>query len=45
MGTILMDLSEAYDFLPYNPLIEKLEAYGSDYNSLTFMLDYLTLRK
>ena len=45
MGTILMDLSEAYDCLPHNPLIAKLEVYGSNYNSLTFMLDYLTSRK
>ena len=45
MGTILIDLSEAYDCLPHNPLIAKLEVYGSNYNSLTFMLDYLTSRK
>ena len=45
VGTILIDLSEAYDCLPHNPLIAKLEVYGSNYNSLTFMLDYLTSRK
>ena len=29
----------------YNILIAKIEAYGLDYNSQTFTLDYLTSRK
>ena len=44
LGTISKDLSEAYGCLPYNPLIEKLQAHESDYNSLTFILDCLTSR-
>ena len=44
LSTILKYLSEAYGCLPYNPLIEKLEAYESDYKSLTFILDCLTSR-
>ena len=35
----LMDLSKGYVFLPYNPLIAKLKAYGLDCNSLTLILD------
>lgn len=45
MGTSLMDLSGVCDSLPYNLIIPKLEGYGLDYDSLTFMSDYLMLRK
>ena len=44
-GTILMDLSKAYDCLPHNFLILKLEAYRLDYNSLTLILGHQALRK
>lgn len=40
MGTLLMDLTKAYDCLTHNLLITKLEVYRLDHNSLTFMLDY-----
>ena len=40
-----MDLSKAYDCLPHDLLITKLEAYGLDVGSLNFQLDYLSLRK
>ena len=30
VGTVLMDLSKAYDCLPHNLLVEKLKAYGFD---------------
>ena len=45
VGTILMDLSKAYNCLSNDLLIAKLEAYGLDIGSLNFLLDYLSLRK
>ena len=44
VGTILMDLSKAYDCLPHDLLIAKLEAYGFDFNSLCLMHGYLDCR-
>ena len=40
-GTILMDMSKAYDCLPHNLLITKLGAYGLDSSSLRLLMDYL----
>ena len=45
VGTVLMDLSKAYDCLPHELLIAKLAAYGIGYQSLKFIFDYLTNRK
>ena len=45
IGTVLMDLSKAYDCLPHDLLIAKLEAYGLDNDSLNLLLDYLSFRK
>ena len=45
IGTILMDLSKAYDCIPHNLLIAKLEWYGVNKASLRLLLDYLTRRK
>ena len=45
IGTILMDLSKAYDGLRHDLSIAKLEAYGLGNGSLNFLLDYLTFRK
>ena len=45
VGTILMDLSKAYDCIPHNLLIAKLECYGVDKASLILVLDYLNRRK
>ena len=41
IGTILMDLSKAYDCLPHNLLIAKLRAYGLDRSSLRSLMDIL----
>ena len=45
VGTILMDLSNAYDCLPHDLLIAKLEAYSLDKPSLNLVNDYLRFRK
>jgi len=45
VGTVLMDLSKAYDCLPPDLLIAKLAAYGVNHNSLLFLYDYLTNRQ
>ena len=45
IGTILMDLSKAYDCLSHDLLITKLVADGLGVGSLNFLLDYLSLRK
>ena len=42
--SILMDLSKAYDCIPYDLLNAKFEAYGLDRNSLSVMLTYLSNR-
>ena len=44
VGTILMDLSKAYDCLPHDLIIAKFEAYGLSKSSLSLLLYYLTLR-
>ena len=45
VGTILMDLSKAYDSLPHHLLVTKFEAYGIDKNGLKLIHNYLTIRK
>ena len=45
IGTILMDLRKAYDCLPYDLLIAKLDACGFDRSSLRLLMDYLNSRK
>ena len=44
-GAVLMDLSKAFDCIPYESLIAKMHAYGFDLNSLTFFYSYLKNRK
>ena len=44
-GAVLTDLSKAFDCLNHELLIAKLEAYGLDPPSLTFIYSYLSQRK
>ena len=44
VGTILMDLSKAYDCIDHNLIIAKLQAYGLSEKSLRFIHSYLTGR-
>ena len=43
-GTVLMDLSKAFDCLPHKLLLAKLKTYGFSDNSVKFMLSYLKER-
>ena len=44
VGTVLLDLSKAYDCLPHDLLIVKLAACGFDNTALALITDYLTNR-
>ena len=45
VGAILMDLSKAFDCIPHDILIAKLNAYGFDRKSLKYILSYLKGRR
>ena len=45
VGTILMDLFKAYDCLPHDLLVAKLEAYGVGKAALNIIINYLSHRK
>lgn len=44
VAIVTMDLSKAFDSLSHLLLIKKLQAYGLDYRSCFFLLDYLQKR-
>ncbi len=41
VGTILMDLSKAFNVIPHGLFVAKLDAYGCDTNVLKLMYHYL----
>ena len=44
IGLVSMDLSEAFDTLPHDLIVEKFRAYGADDNT-ELIKDYLTNRR
>ena len=44
-GTVLMDLSKAFDCIRHDLLIAKLHAYGFSHDVLSFINDYFTNRQ
>ena len=45
LGALLTDLSKAFDCIPHDLIIAKLEAYGFQMDALKLMYDYLSNRK
>ena len=44
-GALLTDLSKAFDCIPHNLIIAKLEAYGFQTDALNLVYDHLSNRK
>ena len=45
VGAVLMDLSKAFDCVPHDLLIAKMNAYGFEKNALIFFYSYMKRRK
>ena len=44
-GALLTDLSKAFDYIPHDLFVAKLEAYGFQTDALNLVYDYLSNRK
>ena len=44
-GAVLMDLSKEFYYIPHDLLIAKLHACGLDFDTVTFLHNYLKNRK
>ena len=44
-GALIIDLPKAFDCMPHELLIAKLDAYGLDSNAVHLIANYLTNRK
>ena len=42
VGAVLMDLSKAFDCMPHNLLLAKLQSYGLSSEAISLMCSYLT---
>ena len=45
VGTVIMDLSKAFDLIPHDLLLTKLSAYGISTHSSNLLKSYLTNRR
>ena len=45
VGAVMTDLSEAFDCIPYDLVIVKLEAYGSDNYIIRYVYSYVKNRR
>ena len=45
VGTVVMDLSKAFNCIPHDLLVPKLDAYGLTEDAVTFVYSYLECRK
>ena len=45
VGTVVMDLSKAFNCIPHDLLLAKLHAYGLSEDAVTFVYSYLKRRK
>ena len=45
VGAVMTDLSKAFDYVPHDLLIAKLEAYGFDNSTIRYVYSYLKNRK